>query len=360
MTKSILQKWGELLAKVNENELRTKIKSNLDSNVFMLYGDEKVQIRHYIEKLREKTVGKDPDEFCCRTITQPDDLQAISDAVLTAPSFLAPKIFVAILDFDYSQFSDKDMDNLTDLITNIPPTTVAVFAQPTVSPTFAKGGNKKLLTAIDKFGIVVNFEQLDETALEKQLVYWAKLRDVKLSEYDAARIVSYSGHDLALLKNELEKLCSYKPNGEITRDDIEKLVTKKLEARIFDIASLTINGNLDKAISQINTLISQKESPQAILSILGGVYVDIYRVKVALEGGKNVNTLAKKLNYGKRSFVLQKAQRNIKKFSSDSLRLSLDTIAETNARMNSTNVDGKILLEQLCTRLTLIQAGEIN
>lgn len=348
------------MAKLNEAELKARIKSTCDDNVFLLYGDEKVQIRHYLEKIKEKTVGKNPDEFCCRTITQTDDLQAISDAVLAAPSFLAEKIFVSVLDFDYSQLSDKDIDDLTSLISNTPQTTVVVFAAPTTSPSFAKGGNKKLLNTIDKVGIVTNFEQLTETALEKQLVYWAKLRDVKLNEYDAARIVSYCGRDLALLKNELEKLCAYKPHGEITRDDIEKLVTKNLEARIFDIASYIINGNTDKAVSQINILISQKESPQAIISILGGVYVDIYRVRAALESGESLDALAKKLNYGKRTFVLQKAQRNGKRLSNNALRLSLNAIADTNALMNSSSVDGKLLLEQLVARLTLIRTEEKN
>lgn len=346
------------MAKMTEAEFKARIKSTSDDSVFLLYGDEKVQVRHYLEKLREKAVGKTPDEFCCRTITQDDNLQTLCDAILSAPSFLAEKIFVAVLDFDFTMLSDSEADELASLIASTPPTTVLVFAYPTSSPSFAKGGNKKLLNAADKSGIVVNFEQLTETALEKQLVYWAKLRDVKLNEYDAARIVSYCGRDLALLKNELEKLCAYKAHGEITRDDIEKFVTKNLEARIFDIASYIINGSPDKAISQINILISQKESPQGIIAVLSGVYVDIYRVRAALESGESLESLAKRLNYGKRSFVLQKAQRNGKKLSTNALRLSLNAIADTNAQLNSSSADGKILLEKLVARLMLIRTEE--
>lgn len=349
------------LARLSEAELKAKLKTNFTENVFLLYGEEKAQIRRYIEKIKEKTVGKNPDEFSCRTISDPDNLQAVSDSVLALPSFLASKVFVSVLDFDYSQLSDNDADKLAEVISNTPQTTVVVFALPTTSPSFAKGGNKKLLNAIDKTGgIIANLEQLSDSALEKQLVYWASLRDVKLNEYDAARIVSYSGRDLALLKNELEKLCAYKPHGEITRDDIERFVTKNLEAKIFDIANLIINGSPDKAILQINILISQKESPQAILSILGGVYVDIYRVRAALESGEKLDALAKKLNYGKRTFVLQKAQKNGKKLGNNALRLSLNAIIRANADMNSSSIDAKILLEQLVARLSLIQSEEKN
>lgn len=348
------------MPKMDEAQLRARIKSTNEDHLFLLYGEEKVQIRHYIEKIKEKTVGKKPDEFSCRIVKQNDDLQKLSDAILAAPSFFADRVFVAALDFDYSQLSDSDTDNLIELISNVPSSIVLVFATPTESPSFAKGGNKKLMAAIDKAGVVVNFEQLNETALEKQLVYWAKLRDVKLNEYDASRIVSYCGRDLAALKNELDKLCAYKANGEITRDDIEKMVTKNLETRIFDLASYVINGNPDKAISQINILIEQKESPQTTISILGSVYVDIYRVRAALESGESLENLGKKLNYGKRTFVLQKAQRNGKRISTSALRKSLDAIADTNGRMNSSGADGKILLEQLVARLTLIRTEEKN
>ena len=56
------------MAKLNEAEFKARIKSTNDDNVFLLYGDEKVQIRHYLEKLRDKTVGKTPDEFCLSLI----------------------------------------------------------------------------------------------------------------------------------------------------------------------------------------------------------------------------------------------------------------------------------------------------
>ncbi len=348
------------MAKMNEVELKARLKSTAEDNLFLFYGEEKVQIRHYLEKLREKTAGKTADEFSSRTITQEDSLQTLYDSVLAAPSFLAEKIFVAVLDYDFTQLSDKETESLVALLANIPQTTVLVFAYPTSSPSFASGSNKKLLNAADKHGITVSFEPLTETALEKQLVYWAKLRDVKLNEYDAARIVSYCGCDLSLLKNELEKLCAYKAHGEITRDDIEKFVTKNLEARIFDIASYIINGAPDKAISQINILITQKESPQGIISVLGSVYVDIYRVRAALESGESLEALAKQLNYGKRTFVLQKAQRNGKRLSNSALRQSLNAIAETNAQLNSSNADGKILLEKLVARLTLIRTEAKN
>ena len=343
---------------MTETELKARLRETEQDNLFLFYGDEKVTMRNYIEKLKKRTVGISEDSFSLRTIKQTDAPQAIIDAVLAAPAFLAEKIFVQVIDYDFTSVSERDMELLIDAISSLPQSTVLVIASPTASPSFAKGGNKRIMSAVEKHGIAVKFEQLTDTALERQLVYWARLRNVKLNEYNAARIVSYCGKDLALLKNELEKLCAYKANGEITRDDIEKLVTKNPEARIFDIASFIINGSPDKALVGINILLSQKESAQTIISVLGGFYVDIYRVKTALESGESLDALAKKLNYGNRSFVLQKAQRAVKRLSGKALRLSLDTIAQTNALLNSTSADGKILLEQLVIKLTLIRTEE--
>ena len=318
-----------------------------------------MQLRHYIEKLKVKCIGKTPDDFSLRKIKQDDSIQGIFEAVFE-PSIFGDNIFVEVLDYDFTSASDEEINGLLSHIAETPSYTTLVIAYPATSPRFISGGNKKLMNAIEKSGIVVNFERLTDTALEKQLVYWASLREVKLNEYDAARIVSYCGRDLALLKNELEKLCAYKSGGEITRGDIELMVTKNLEAKIFDIASYILNGSPDKAIEQINILLSQKQTPQSIISVLGGFYTDVYRARTVLESGESLEDAAKRLGYGKRAFALQKAHRSAKRLSSDGLRASLNAIAKTNSLMNSSGVDPAIRLEQLVAQLTLIRTEEKN
>ncbi len=349
------------MPKITENELRAKIKSaQPDCRVFLFYGEEKAQLRHYINKLRAKFAGKDPGDFSLRSLTQDNSVQEIYDAVFAAPAFLEDKRFIVVTDYDFTPASGIELDGLISGIGKIPQYSTLLIAYPATSPSFASGSNKKLLNAVEKAGVVVNFERLTDTALEKQLVYWANLRNVKLNEYDAARIVSYCGRDLTLLKNELEKLCAYKQNGEITRGDIELLVTKNPEAKIFDVASHILSGSPDKAIEQINILISQKQTPQSIIAVLGGFYADIYRARAALEGGESLDSAAKRLGYGRRAFALQRAHRSGKRLSSSGLRESLNAIAKTNALMNSSNADPKILLEQLVARLTLIRTEEKN
>lgn len=340
---------------MNENELKAYLRSADIQNVFLLYGDEKVQVRHYLEKLKEKTVGKTPDTFSLRTITAENNMQQLSDAISAAPSFLAGRVFVSVLDYDFTSVPQDDMDKLINMLPNISENIVLTFAYPASSPSFAKGGNRRLLSAVEKCGVTVSFEQLADIALEKQLVHWAAQRNVKLKEYDAARIVTLCGRDLSLLKNELNKLCAYKPDGEITRDDIDKLVNGTQEARIFDIANMILSGQTDRALAQANILLNQRESPQTILSILGGVYVDLYRVRAAQSSGESLEALAKKLNYGKRSFVLQRAQKNGRRIGNAALSESLNAIAQTNAKMNSSGISPGLLLEQLIVRLGMIR-----
>lgn len=343
------------MAKMNENELKAYLRSADTQRVFLLYGDEKVQVRHYLEKLREKTLGKDPDPFSLRNITSESSMQQLSEAISAAPSFLADSVFVSVLDYDFSSAAQDDMDKLLDMLPNTPENIVSVFAYPASSPSFAKGGNRRLLGTVEKCGVVVSFEQLSDLALEKQLVHWAAQRNVKLKEYDAARIVALCGRDLSLLKNELNKLCAYKPDGEITRDDIDKLVNGTQEARIFDIANMILSGQTDRALTQSNILLNQRESPQTILSILGWVYVDLYRVRAAQSSGVSLDTLAKQLNYGKRSFALQRAQKNGRRLGNAALSESLNAIAQTNAKMNSSTISSELLLEQLIVKLSIIR-----
>lgn len=51
------------MAKMNENELKAYLRSAGTERVFLLYGDEKVQVRHYLEKSEKKLSAKPPTPF---------------------------------------------------------------------------------------------------------------------------------------------------------------------------------------------------------------------------------------------------------------------------------------------------------
>lgn len=94
-----------------------------------------------------------------------------------------------------------------------------------------------------------------------------------------------------------------------------------------------------------------------ILSVIGGVFVDMYRVKCAKTGGMGYDDVAKYYNYKGREFALRNATRDCAQLTEKQLRQALDVIMETDLKIKSTSADKNLLLEELVAKLFLIMKG---
>ena len=151
----------------------------------------------------------------------------------------------------------EDFEALQSVIKSVPDTTVLIFTYPTFdtsSKTGEAGKKSKFKPFCDvvakQGGEVYELNQRDAVALEHQLAAWADKRGKKLSLPTASKIIYYCGTNLQTLRNELDKLIAFTgEREEITVDDAEKVVVKKLEARIFDLMDFVMLGNLDSYMS---------------------------------------------------------------------------------------------------------------
>ena len=182
---------------------------------------------------------------------------------------------------------------------------------------------------------------------------WAEKAGCTLTPVNASQIVSMCGTDMTLLRNELHKLTAYANGAEITKEMIEALCVKNTETKIFALSDCMMQGDFRGAYQQLGQLFEQNEKPEIILSALGSVYIDMYRMRTASESGKTVTEAAADFKYGKRDFILKRANANAKKYSTAALRNALDILLQTDIKMKSTRAESRILLETLITRLML-------
>lgn len=345
------------MASLTEAELKKAIKEDAPGQLYYLYGNEKFLIKLYYDKLVEKIAGKHPSDFSFHTFRTLDNIDQIAVATGAVP-FMGGRNFVGIADADASKLSDGEFSKLMELLENIPQGTAVVVAQLTANPDMGKAKNKKLLAALTKLGNAVQLNKMGEIALQKQLVTWALKRGAALNQADAGRIVSYCGTDLQNLRNELDKLCAFTDNGEITREAIEQVVVKNFEARVFDLSKYVVTGDCDNAYRQLDQLFYQREEPISILAVLSSTYVDMYRVRAVIESGGKAQDAAGIYDYKRKEFRLNQAERYAKKLPTQALRDSLSVLAETDELMKSTPRDNALLLQELIAKLLMISKKE--
>lgn len=341
------------MAKLNETELKREIKNGDYKNLYLLYGEEKMLVSAYSTKLSEKMMGKTPSDFNYHKFNEDSTVQQIIPTMNIIP-FDAPYNYVCIEDFAVEKIADNDFKLFCKALADIPDGTVVVISMKTLLPSGKKQFCwKKLIDIVDKYGVVIEFNKKSVSDLKKQLISWANKRGLILSTDNATKIIEYSGTALKNLKNEMDKLCAYVNQGEITLQHIDMLITKNLATRVYDMTDAVISGDWEKAFERLDLLFYQREEPVMILAELSNTYTDMYRVRMAVESGMRAEDVAKDFDYKRKEFRLKKAERTSFNMTTEQICRCLEHLAYTNTAMNSTGTNKRLLLEQLIAKLIM-------
>lgn len=342
------------MAVINEQDFKKEALAGNFSRLYFIYGEEKFLVKRYTEYLRSKIEGKNPSGFDTDILSSSVELEDISQSAEQLP-LMSERRCVCVNDFDFEALSENDLKSLTAFCSDLPESTVLIFSQPTL--TFdAKKANKtkKFAAAAEKCGTVLRIEKKGEIALEKQVISWAKRLGCEISDINAAKLIESCGTDMTALKNETEKLCAYTGEGVITEEAIRLVAVKNLEARIFALSDSIIRRDYNTAYRQLDLLFYQREKPEVILGVLSSAFVDMYRVKTAVESGEKSSALKDIFPYKGKEFRIRNAERDMKRYSSATLSEILDAIADTDIKLKSSGGDGRLLLETLIAKILLI------
>ncbi len=331
---------------MNESQLKTALKEAVAS-VYVLYGEESYLVEQYTRLIAKQAVG-DPDDafnmhrFDGQTIT-PEQLE---EAVEALP-LMAERTCVTVRDMDLAAHAER----LAEILQQMPDTCVLVFWQMTVQPDKKKGWTT-VFAEVEKRGCVVNFARKTPADVVKLLVGGAKRRGCTLAADDARLMVEQAGNDLNLLLCELDKLVALADGGAITREMIERMGTKNLEARVFDLSKAILQGRAKQAYELLHQLFVQREEPVTVLAVLSNAYADIYRAKIASLGGVPAESLTADFkSYKGKEFRLRNAARDAGRMSVEALRESLAILAQADNDMKFGRQDLRTLLEQTVSRL---------
>ncbi len=347
------------MPKLTENNLKKDIKSKNMGNLYFLNGEEKYLISFYRDKIISCVVKDTENSFNFQKFSSDNaEASAIIESVEAFPLMSAKKC-VLVEDMDLDCLSDSDFKDLIKLISDVPEYCTLIFSMSTIS--LKKSSKvKKFISQCEKYGNVIEFEKRGDLALERQLVSWAEKSNLVLSGINASKIIRNCGNDLQTLKNEMEKLCAYVLEGEITEQDIDRIITKNLETTVFVLSNALANGDYAKAYTQLDILMYQKEEPIAILAVLSGVYIDMYRAKVFMANGKDIMKLKDYFDYKGKEFRIKNAVKNSRRLSINMLRDCIDLLLEADLKLKSSKTDKRTILEVLIAKLSMLYKKEIS
>ena len=254
-------------------------------NFYILYGLDKSLIKNELDKIINKI---NVDDVIYYDLNINNLLDIIDDAA-TISMFSTKKIII----IENSMFltSAKNIDNIEELekyLKNYNSDTYMIF----ISNTENIDSRKKIVKLIKDIGDVKELNKIDDNYLYDYINNY--LKEYNYNIEDVKYFLSKTGKDLNNIKNELDKLLSYKIDDKlITNSDIDKIIVSVLESEIFVLTDAIIARDVKTSLNLLQEFLNNNYEEMQIIMLLASQFRFLFQVKRLLNKNKSENEIAK-------------------------------------------------------------------
>ncbi len=227
------------------------------SNVYLLYGEERFDLEQQLSKIKKEF--KNLEMGVNYYVLNRENVDTLKDIIQSVTFFGTSKLIVIKdtgLKFDVESLNEVEED-----------TTVVIIEGDSVDKRISE--YKK----ISKIANCMEFKQLDANKMCEYVKNTLARYGVNISNDTAMYFQEICGTSKSNNVNELQKLVIYLSDKEkkiVTNEIIDKVCSRTLNAKIFDVLNLIVNRKTKEAIDSLNDLLDQKES-------IVKVYIMLYK-----------------------------------------------------------------------------------
>jgi len=230
---------------------------------------------------------------------------------------------------------------LAEAIPGMPDSTVLIVLVDEELP-----ASSPLLKAAQEHGKVI----LSKLPTGAGLTSWIKKRaqgnGVKISDEAVSLLADFIGNQLRLLASELDKLATYVGAGGTIEASHVRLLSAEVQAsRVFDLTDALAQRNRTQALNLLHELLADGQHPLALLPAITSQVRNLLLVKEMAASGLRAGQIAPAI--GVAPFVVEKAMRNIGKFSSAQLEKTYHRLLETDAALKRSRLTPEMALDLL-------------
>lgn len=344
---------------LSDKTLKDSLASGALLPVYLICGDDIYLKKQALDRIIKATVSPDDDMNLIR-FGYGVSLQEVYDELYGFP-VMSDKKCVVLSEFDVEKAPKNELENLLEMVNDPCDTSVFVLYFGNADIDLKKSGKvKSLVSAVTKAGgEVVCLDHKTQDELVRWLSASAKRQGLSLTPQNARYITEICSTDINFLTNELTKLCAFVKEGEITKEIIDKVCVKSVEASVYDLSGKIISGDTAGAMKLLDELYYMNLDTTIIFHNISSAFVDMYRALEGKKENKNLDSLAEDFGMGKKAFLLKRAAGNLKRFDSKKLELSFDAIIKTEKELKSYSGKERNAVEKLVVRLIYImKTGE--
>lgn len=253
----------------------TELKNDLSAGargVYLIEGDDAYFRTKAEEQIKAAFLTMPELNFTCfdGAAYKGAALTEITAALLSFP-FMAEKRVIKITDF-YPSESDYDK-YLKDAIENLPPTTILLI----VNADAGKGANCVSFKR-KKYVCFVDCNRTDEETVTKWAYLTLKRAGIAASADACRAIAEYCLCDMSRVSVEVEKFVLLKKDGAVTREDVDALVYKDADYRIYEMTNAVARKNYRLFCEIAYDLLSKGYDGNSLISSLLNYFKNLLAV----------------------------------------------------------------------------------
>lgn len=337
---------------VTEAQLNSDIRSGKFFAVYFLYGEESFLTQTYAKRIKNKALGDEQVDINLLELDGNPDLSMLAEHMETLPFFADHRV-IMVNDFNPEKISEEEAEDFTELIKNVPDTTILVFYLTSCSFSLRSQRVKKIFDTIKRYACVCEFKPLNKIKVGDLISKKVAKQKRLISPTNAEYLAEITACDMNLASVESTKLCCYVNEGqEITREIIDLMVAKQLETRVYTLADAIISGNKSRAFHILDELFEQRVDPIPVLAALSTAYSEYYCAKAA----KNMDIIPQQVAHdfgysGAKATYAAKKYNDAALMEINKLRSDMQIIFEADVKCKFASVDKRVLLEETVLKL---------
>jgi DNA polymerase-3 subunit delta len=330
--------------------LKDDIKNKKIRKLYLFFGPEEFLKKYYVESL-EKILLTDEFRTLNRIVLEGrQDMGKLADYCETLPVFSDRKI---VLVRNSGLFKPKKKegdvkkagpqaknDELAAFLQDLPEHVCLIFYEAEADKRL------KALETVKKNGLVVEFEYQKPDELARWVSRKFKALGREIHPNTAARLVESCEQGMTEILSEIEKLTAYTEGRQrITQEDIEKVCTRSIKSRIFDLTDAIAEKKSSRALGLLNDMIALKEPVPKILFMIARQFRQILQVKLLQEEGCGPAEIASRM--GISSYIAGKILRQASNFPESGLKKAVETSLELDLAVKTGRLEDRAAAELL-------------
>lgn len=259
------------------------IEVNEIKQFYLLFGEEDYLKRQYKDKLLAALVNPEDNMNLNYFEGSNISIQSVLDLGTTLPFFSDNRLIV----IENSGLFKKALEDIEKQFEAFPDSTYVIFVEKDVDK------RNRLYKWIGKNGYASEMNTPDEKMLLSWVKGLCKAEGKEIHDTAIFYFVEHMGTDMLLLKNELEKLFSFKHDANvITIEDIKEVCISQATDKMFEMLDAIGSHNQDKALLLYHDLLALREPAMRVLYMLTRHFHILMQISKLLAEGKDNKTIA--------------------------------------------------------------------